>query len=623
MTLAQARAMCQSQESSRSSFEPCCVFEEDVAGDRTALRRLAAWLLRFAPIVALDEPDGLLADVTGCEALFALQHSVRVEIADREGVFDRSSRSEGALQEGLGSEGALQEGLGSEGALQEGLGSEGALQEGLGSEGALQEGLGSEGALQEGLGSEGALQEGPGSAAEHAFLTDLHGRLRRFGVTARVAIAGSVGAAWGVSRFGSSAIVAVPHDGERAVLSPLPIEALRLDESDVAALREVQVERVHQVFDLERDELAGRFAHATKRSSATSGGRSSPSRALGNSRNRCTSCDPLRRIDQALGRLPEPLHPVRLALSCRVERVFAGPVSDRETLEIAAADLLQRLCRRLKRRERGARTMRLEAVRSDASPVVIEVHLGRPSRRRGHLWSLLAPRLETLHMGFGVDALVLSAPRVARMATLSVSLDITHADHTFLRKSGLTDAASLDAASLDPASLDPASLDPGSLDPGINECIDVLMARFGPASVMRPMPAAIHEPEGFARLVAVTDEPSEPNEASADLRDAQHLAVLPRAERPTALWATPEAITVEGGTKAPFVALHWRGQRHGIVAVAGSERIDDRWWTGTAKDLSIALRTRLYRRVLLENGLWLWIWLDPAIGRWFVQGAWL
>jgi len=585
--------MCQSQESSRSSFEPCCVFEEDVAGDRTALRRLAAWLLRFAPIVALDEPDGLLADVTGCEALFALQHSVRVEIADREGVFDRSSRSEGALQEGLGSEGALQEGLGSEGAL------------------------------QEGLGSEGALQEGPGSAAEHAFLTDLHGRLRRFGVTARVAIAGSVGAAWGVSRFGSSAIVAVPHDGERAVLSPLPIEALRLDESDVAALREVQVERVHQVFDLERDELAGRFAHATKRSSATSGGRSSPSRALGNSRNRCTSCDPLRRIDQALGRLPEPLHPVRLALSCRVERVFAGPVSDRETLEIAAADLLQRLCRRLKRRERGARTMRLEAVRSDASPVVIEVHLGRPSRRRGHLWSLLAPRLETLHMGFGVDALVLSAPRVARMATLSVSLDITHADHTFLRKSGLTDAASLDAASLDPASLDPASLDPGSLDPGINECIDVLMARFGPASVMRPMPAAIHEPEGFARLVAVTDEPSEPNEASADLRDAQHLAVLPRAERPTALWATPEAITVEGGTKAPFVALHWRGQRHGIVAVAGSERIDDRWWTGTAKDLSIALRTRLYRRVLLENGLWLWIWLDPAIGRWFVQGAWL
>ena len=503
--------------------------DEDPLGDRAALRRLAAWLLRFAPVVALDEPDGLLADVTGCAALFGLQY--------------------GTHAAEVGSE----------------------------------------------------CDECDDLTVERAFLVDLHARLRRFGITARVAIAGTVGAAWGVSRFATSTVVAVPHGGERDALSPLPIEALRFDAIDAAALREVQVERVHQVLALERGELADRFAHATRRSRVprdARSGRSTPltlastptldsgegdviAAAATSSAHNGTSCDPLRRIDQAFGSLPEPLHPVRLAQPCRVERVFAGPVSNRETIEIAAADLVQRLCRRLKRRERGARTVRLEAIRSDASPVVIDLHLGCPSRRRGHLWSLLAPRLETLHMGFGVDALVLSAPRVARSGRPQVALP-----HGQL------------------------------LDPTVNECIDVLVARFGPNSVMRPVPAAVHEPEGFARLVAAADAPIR---ASVILHDAMYLSVLPRAERPTALWPVAEAITVESGIDGSCGAILWRGHYHTIVSIAGGERIDDRWWIASPKPP----RTRLYRRALLDIGLWLWIWLDPATGRWYAQGAWI
>ncbi|USN98794.1 MAG: DNA polymerase Y family protein [Phycisphaeraceae bacterium] len=38
---------------------------------RRALRRLAVWGERFSPVVALDEPDGLLLDVTGCERVWA------------------------------------------------------------------------------------------------------------------------------------------------------------------------------------------------------------------------------------------------------------------------------------------------------------------------------------------------------------------------------------------------------------------------------------------------------------------------------------------------------------------------------------------------------------------------
>jgi protein ImuB len=38
--------------------------------DRAALRAVAGWARRFSPLVAPDEPDGLLLDVTGCAAVF-------------------------------------------------------------------------------------------------------------------------------------------------------------------------------------------------------------------------------------------------------------------------------------------------------------------------------------------------------------------------------------------------------------------------------------------------------------------------------------------------------------------------------------------------------------------------
>lgn len=42
--------------------------DHDPDRDHAALRRLANWALRISPLVAIDEPDGLLLDVTGCHA---------------------------------------------------------------------------------------------------------------------------------------------------------------------------------------------------------------------------------------------------------------------------------------------------------------------------------------------------------------------------------------------------------------------------------------------------------------------------------------------------------------------------------------------------------------------------
>jgi len=46
------------------------VVEAEPEGDADALRRLAAWCHRLAPLTAPDPPDGLWLDVTGCTHLF-------------------------------------------------------------------------------------------------------------------------------------------------------------------------------------------------------------------------------------------------------------------------------------------------------------------------------------------------------------------------------------------------------------------------------------------------------------------------------------------------------------------------------------------------------------------------
>ena len=76
-TLAEARAVLGGCEPFVRALDP--------ASDTAALRSLAVFAERFAPTVAVDPPDGLLLDITGCEPLFggedrlaeAVEESVR------------------------------------------------------------------------------------------------------------------------------------------------------------------------------------------------------------------------------------------------------------------------------------------------------------------------------------------------------------------------------------------------------------------------------------------------------------------------------------------------------------------------------------------------------------------
>lgn len=75
MSLAHARALLEGTPVGERPFTP--------SDDAQRLERLARWAQRFSPVVAVDEPDGLLLDVAGCEQLFGGDEEVvtRVDTA--------------------------------------------------------------------------------------------------------------------------------------------------------------------------------------------------------------------------------------------------------------------------------------------------------------------------------------------------------------------------------------------------------------------------------------------------------------------------------------------------------------------------------------------------------------
>src|SRR5436190_5953444 len=127
---------------------------------------------------------------------------------------------------------------------------------------------------------------------EAVLANDLVRRLSAQGVQAHLAIADTVGCAWGVARFAQSLpqrgrmvgeagrVGIIPSGDERDAIAPLPLAALRLPAETIEALSQVGLKYVVDVLDLPRAPLAARFG-----------------------------AEFVRRIDQALGREDEPIVP--------------------------------------------------------------------------------------------------------------------------------------------------------------------------------------------------------------------------------------------------------------------------------------------------------------------------
>jgi protein ImuB len=423
---------------------------------------------------------------------------------------------------------------------------------------------------------------------EDALLAQVAQDCAELGLTVRAGVADTVGAAWALARHsgraqgsapagdairqearatrsraaargraGGTATTAqaaiAPPGRTRQAIGPLPLAALRLPDDAVQALARLGLRRIDDIAVLPRAALARRFGTQV-----------------------------LRRLDQALGVEPEPVAPAAAPVHFAVRLTFPDPIGLPQDVAAAVDRLLPPLCDRLHARGHGARTVRVQAQRSDGSTAMVEVGLARPADTPDRIRPLLALKLDQLDPGFGFDMLRLSAPATEPL----------HARQT----SGHAEAAARGTARGTPPARSEA----------LDDLIGKLGARLGMDAVIRMAPAESHLPEKASLTLTAAFAPPAPHWPP------------PRAARPLVL-LSPEPVTAPD-TPAPPAAFRWRRRDLTATRATGPERIAPEWWLD---DPAWRSGPRDYWRIETAEGDRLWLFRahgGDMAGGWFCHG---
>ena len=384
---------------------------------------------------------------------------------------------------------------------------------------------------------------------EAALLDDIVAHLAGGGITAHAAIADTPGAAWAVARYAETPTTVVPIGGAAAGLRHLPMAALRLADGILDGLRRLGFERIEQLMAAPRAPTTLRFGPEVTR-----------------------------RLDQALGRVVEPIEAFVPpdTVTCRL--AFAEPLLTAEALAGIIRRLTDIACAELERRGQGARRLDLMFERVDRTQQLVCIGTARPNRQPRHLTRLLDEQLEHVDPGLGIEAMCLAVPVVEPLIFRQASARII---------SGETDVADLSVL------------------------VDRLSNRLGATRVYRAAPVESDVPERSARRIP----------ALSPATGAGWPRALPR---PVRLLKRPQPVEalamLPDHPPAQFV---WRRRRHRIKRTDGPERIAGEWWKRDRERFA----TRDYWQVEDEQGRRFWLYrsgdaVDPATGDlcWFLHG---
>lgn len=382
---------------------------------------------------------------------------------------------------------------------------------------------------------------------EERFCARLKRFLARIGLTATVAVADTVGAAHALARFAGRPIVVVPPGGVIDAIAPLPLAALRLNDSALTAARRFGLERIADLLPLPRGPLARRLGRAA-----------------------------IERLDQAIGRVAEPIETVVPFEAPVAERRLLEPIGMPEAIAQVMGDLTGDLVGILRERGLGAREVVLALLRVDGSEQLLSVGLARASRDARHLTRLLHLRLERVDPGMGIEAGRLTATRAEPLGAQVIAGNLTD------------DGRPADIAPL----------------------VDQLAGRIGHRSLFRAAPVESDVPERAVMTVPALATPTG----------------WPAWKRPARLLARPEPLS---GVVAllpdhPPRRFAWRGQVHDVVAGDGPERIHGEWWVRDGEVWAV----RDYYRVEDREGRRFWVFrrgdgveADTGDLSWWMHGA--
>ena len=294
----------------------------------------------------------------------------------------------------------------------------------------------------------------------------------RLKLTAYVAIADTIGAAWAAAfcaalKPGRSWVVIPP--GQQAVaLQRLPVNALRLPSAVVETLCELDLRTIGQLQQLPRDTLPSRFG-----------------------------AELLRRLDQALGRVSELIIAVRPDEPVAARWGCEESIDNGLAIEAVLRRLLHRVIRGVEARGEGVLRLDLSLTCAEQEPVQISIGCIRPTLRRKHLLDLIRLQLERLQLVRGVVDFLVSATATAPLSESQPDL--------------FSDGTRHDS--------------PRELDALLNR----LSNRLGRAAVLQPKLRPDHQPERAVEFCPVIGSTKEkPREVAFVPARSRPLRVLPQ-----------------------------------------------------------------------------------------------
>ena len=316
---------------------------------------------------------------------------------------------------------------------------------------------------------------------EDRMARDMVTAFARAGLTAHVAVAPTIGAAWALAHHGSARRIICPADSAADTLAPLPTTALRLDGDTVLLLRRLGLKTIGALAALPHEALVRRFRRIE-----------APWR------------NPVLRLDQAFGRLHEPFVAEADRPPLRVLRRLAEPLGDVAGLTQILTDLTVDLCDMMAERHASARALRFTAYRVDGSMAHAAARTGRGSRDAAHLVKLFDGKLDHIDPGFGVD---------------TAALEVLSAEEQGAVQDDLTGEARDDMA--------------------FARLIDRLAARLGEDAVLRPQTSGSHLPERGEILIPAAGDAWRIRARSAVLGRSP-LRLLMQPEEAQVIHAIPE-----------------------------------------------------------------------------------
>jgi protein ImuB len=440
MVLADARAINPSLQ----------VYDDKPALRDQLLHRFAEWCIRFTPVAAIDPPDGIMLDVSGCSHLWG---------------------------------------------------------------------------------------------GEESYLSAISRRLKEHGYLVSAAMADTIGAAWAIARFGKVPMIIQPNDHLQALL-PLPPESLRLEPEILPLFYKLGLVRIYDFISMPRHALLTRFGRPM-----------------------------LERLNQALGLKEETIQPVQPPEPWQERLPCLEPIVTATGIEIGLRRLIENICHRLKKENKGLRHAIFKGYRMDGKTMQLEISTNRPSCNVDHLLNLFVIKLPSVEPGPGIELFVLEAARVE--------------DHLPLQEKFWKKTGGLD-------------------DMDLAELLDRITSRIGNQSIRRYLPDEHYWPERSIRKASSLNE-----EATIHWnRDKP---------RPLLLLSKPEPVLVTAPIPDyPPMLFRYKDKLHKIIRADGPERIEQEWWIQEGEH-------RDYYRVEDDEGRRYWLFRSGhyetgRASQWFIHG---